>query len=87
MTNSADPDQKKPTNLDLHCLLRQGILCLAREGLSTQIFQIFKVYKDPVKSSHPNILGPVVQNLMELLAKVTLKFLSLNMAIASDIFC
>ena len=28
MTNSADPDQlalKKPTDLDLHCLLRQGM--------------------------------------------------------------
>ena len=40
MTNSADPDQlaseetKKPTDLDLHCLLRQGMSCLAREGLS-----------------------------------------------------
>ena len=36
MTNSADPDQlalKKPTDLDLHCLLRQDMLCSAREGL------------------------------------------------------
>ena len=36
MTNSADPDQlasQKPTDLDLHCLLRQGMLCSAREGL------------------------------------------------------
>ena len=32
MTNSEDPDQK-PTDLDLHCLLRQGMMCLAREGL------------------------------------------------------
>ena len=32
MTNSADPDQK-PTDLDLHCLLRQGMTCSAREGL------------------------------------------------------
>ena len=32
MTNSADPD--KPTDLDLHCLLRQGMSCLARKGLS-----------------------------------------------------
>ena len=34
MTNSADPDQlasKKPTDLDLHCLLRQGMSCLAKE--------------------------------------------------------
>ena len=33
MTNSADPDQK-PTDLDLHCLLRQFMTCLAREGLT-----------------------------------------------------
>ena len=34
MTNSADLDQlKKPTDLDLHCLLRQGMWCSAREGL------------------------------------------------------
>ena len=25
MTNSADPDLKKPTDWDLHCLQRQGI--------------------------------------------------------------
>ena len=31
MTNSAD--LKKPTDLGLHCLLRQGMLCSAREGL------------------------------------------------------
>ena len=34
MTNSADPDQlaslKKPTDLDLHCLQRQGISELSR---------------------------------------------------------
>ena len=35
MTNGADPDQlvQKPTDLDLHFLLRQGTLCSAREGL------------------------------------------------------
>ena len=31
--NSADPDLKKPTHLDLHCLLRQGMSYSAREGL------------------------------------------------------
>ena len=33
MTNSADPDQlasKKPTDLDLHCLQRQGISGFSR---------------------------------------------------------
>ena len=38
MTNSADPDQlasseAKPTDLDLHSLLRQGMSWPAREGL------------------------------------------------------
>ena len=40
MTNSADPDQlaiswllQKPTYLDLHYFLTQGMSCLAREGL------------------------------------------------------
>ena len=35
MTNSADPDQlaSKPTDLELHCLLSQGMSYSAREGL------------------------------------------------------
>ena len=36
MTNSADPDQK-PTDLNLHCLLRQGISYSAREGLRVTV--------------------------------------------------
>ena len=32
MTNSADPDQLASQE-DLHCLLRQGMSCSAREGL------------------------------------------------------
>ena len=32
MTKSADPDQL--ASLDLHCLQRQGMLCLAGEGLT-----------------------------------------------------
>ena len=39
MTNSADPDQK-PTDLDLHCLLRQGMSCSAREGLRKYFLDI-----------------------------------------------
>ena len=35
MTNSADPDQLA-TDPDLHCLLRQGMSCSAREGLNLQ---------------------------------------------------
>ena len=30
---------QKPTDLDLHCLLRQGIFCSAREGLTLTIFR------------------------------------------------
>ena len=36
MTNSTDPDQltsKKPTDLDLHCLKRQGYPGSVRQGL------------------------------------------------------
>ena len=38
MTNSVDPDQylQKPTDLDLHCLLRQDMSCSASEGLSNR---------------------------------------------------
>ena len=38
MANSADPDQlayQKPTDLDLHCLQRQGISGFSRTGLMT----------------------------------------------------
>ena len=37
MTNSADPDQlasSEDLDLDLHCLLRQGMSCLARVVLT-----------------------------------------------------
>ena len=34
MTNSADPDQLASSDLDQHCLLRQGMSRSAREGLS-----------------------------------------------------
>ena len=30
---------KKPTDLDLHCLLRQGMSCLAREGLIMSLWE------------------------------------------------
>ena len=36
MTNSADPDQK-PTDLNLHRLLRQSMSFSAREGLNIQL--------------------------------------------------
>ena len=41
MTNSADP---KPTDLDLHCLLRQGMSCAAREGLRRSFSDNFGIW-------------------------------------------
>ena len=38
MTNSADPDQLASSDLDLHCLLRQGMSCSAKEGLKMAKF-------------------------------------------------
>ena len=36
MTNSVDPDHLA-SDLELHCLLRQGMLCSAREMLSVLV--------------------------------------------------
>ena len=49
-----------PTDLDLHCLLRQGVLCSAKEGLNKNILNYengyqeeeFKVNKFMLASSH-----------------------------------
>ena len=55
MINSADPDQK-PTDLDLHCLLRQSMSCSAREGLSiTGIFFRNRVLAAPPMTQN---IGP-----------------------------
>ena len=34
---------QKPTDLDLHCLLRQGMLCSAREGLIYIVLSVTNV--------------------------------------------
>ena len=50
MTNSADPDQlKKPTDLDLHCLQRQGISGFSRTRVNLQHmrYPYFKGEKTP----------------------------------------
>ena len=62
MTNGADPDQLaslEPTDLDLHCLLRQGMSCSAREGLilfetgqTSNLYQ-YNVTGDSVTSVNP----------------------------------
>ena len=37
MTNSVDPD-KKPTNLDLHCLQKQGVSGFSRTRAKNRLF-------------------------------------------------
>ena len=37
MANSVDPDQKKPTDLDLHCLQRQGISGFSRTRVNSVV--------------------------------------------------
>ena len=61
MTNSADPDQlasswllQKPTDLDLHCLLRQGMSCSARDGLTTAVVKIDTEKEGSFRSPHHN---------------------------------
>ena len=48
MTNIADLLQK-PTDLNLHCLLRQGMSCSAREGLILNLFYFQLLMKSPQK--------------------------------------
>ena len=46
MANSADPDQlasKKPTDLDLHCLQRQGIYGFSRTRVKIQSLFLSRV--------------------------------------------
>ena len=50
MSNSAD--LQKPTDLDLHCLLRQGMSCSAREGIRKLI--LFKGRQPSEKGSTLN---------------------------------
>ena len=50
MTNSADADQLASSDLDLHCLLRQGMSCSASEGLRT-----FLQYYDPARFFLPKV--------------------------------
>ena len=48
MANSADPDQlasKKPTDLDLHCLQRQGISNIGRTRVNIAILLYMDVFE------------------------------------------
>ena len=47
MTNNADPDQK-PTDLDLHCLLRQSMSCSAKEGLNLSLEYVHYLKLSPL---------------------------------------
>ena len=44
MTNSADPDLQRPTDLDLHCLQRQGISVFSRTRVKTGKECFFLLY-------------------------------------------
>ena len=56
MTNNADLDQK-PIVLDLHCLLRLGMSCSAREGLILQISICFVYLRQFEGISERYVLG------------------------------
>ena len=52
MTNSGDPDQlalKKPTDLDLHCLQRQGLSGFCRTRVRVGVKKINIVNENRVK--------------------------------------
>ena len=48
---------KKPTDLDLHCLLRQGMSCSAREGLNSNLFGKIKNLKNAQKILYYMVLN------------------------------
>ena len=55
MTNSADPDQlasQKPTDLDIHCLQRQGI-----SGFSRTMVKFFVSMEMDIKLANCNFLS------------------------------
>ena len=52
MTNSADPDQQKPTDLDLHCLQRQGISAFSRIRVDCEHVVVVTGVSLAVWSSH-----------------------------------
>ena len=55
MTNRADLDQlassEAQTDLDLHCLLQQGLSCSAREGLTVSYFSTNIISRRTTKST------------------------------------
>ena len=63
MTNNADPDQlasQKPTDLDLHCLLKLGMSCLVREGLMLFLVDCLQLSHTYVVCKCQNFLKVVV---------------------------
>ena len=48
---------QKPTDLDLHCLLRQGMLCLAREGLNKYMYKRSFESNEHIKENENNKVG------------------------------
>ena len=60
MANSVDPDQlaSKPTDLDLHCLQKQGISGLSRTRVNIASSYIFVTFFSDPSSHHPITPGP-----------------------------
>ena len=51
---------QKPTDLDLHCLLRQGMSCSAREGLSIVYTSVEEVQLTSFLAVHIRYMQPLL---------------------------
>ena len=61
MANSADPDQK-PTDLDLHCLQRQGTSGFSRTRINSCLNRNFQALRKHAYSNTLKILAPKNEN-------------------------
>ena len=49
---------QKPTDLDLHCLLRQGMSCSGREGLRVILYHLLEIGKEMTERINPSPAEP-----------------------------
>ena len=67
---------QKPTDLDLHCLLRQGMSCLAREGLIiTNVCKLF-IYSVKFGQLNSHLFGKELPTLSSVHFVAALLYLS-----------
>ena len=57
-----DKQCTKPTDLDLHCLLRQSMSCSAREGLIFFLLFYEKIFCEALLMSYFFFMEPVMRN-------------------------